>query len=271
MPKVTGPLFSVEAHKQLAKALTYQRRPRGASVYGYKTPKVPLTYLQVQQRGLIAAATAYWQSLSDAAKAEWEAKARGQGQSGYSYMIKQYVGLNFDRPLWLPLNEGTGIVTADRSGHGNNATITGATWTQLPSGKRALLFDGGDDVAEVSDAPSLDIIGELTLKVWVKLSYIHPANEGTFLSKRKRSVGSNWNYQLIIGPDLKFRFGGTGWNVYSAVDNKTIDRFYCVVGTFKRPDVLIFENGRLDNLATWDVAPVTNDHSLYLGAEDNGN
>lgn len=87
MPKVTGPLFSTEAHGALGDVLTYQRRPGGASVYGYKKPKVPLTNAQKLQRQLISWAVDKWQAMTDEERADYEAKARGQGQSGYSYFI----------------------------------------------------------------------------------------------------------------------------------------------------------------------------------------
>lgn len=88
MPKVKGPLFSVSARKSLGKALTYQGRPGGAAVYPYKKPKVPLTDGQLLQRQYISWAVDKWQSFSDEVKAEYEAKAKGHGQSGYSLFIK---------------------------------------------------------------------------------------------------------------------------------------------------------------------------------------
>ena len=49
--------------------------------------------------------------------------------------------------LWLP-GEGDpyGSIITDRSGKRNNGTITGATWTRLPSGLWGLDFDGADDL-----------------------------------------------------------------------------------------------------------------------------
>lgn len=165
MPKLTGPLFSVEAHKALAKALTYQRRPGGASVYGYKKPKVPLTIPQLLQRWDIASAVVYGHLLTTEQKAEWNAKAKGQGQSGYSYMVSHYCHLNYDRPLWLPMQEGSGNTVYDRSGHGNNGTITGATWTRLPSGLWCLSFGGDDDLVTVANAPSL-VSNNFSVELW---------------------------------------------------------------------------------------------------------
>jgi len=128
MPKVNGPLFSVEAHKQLAKGITYQRRPGGASVYGYKKPKVPLTFKQVRQRWLVRDAVAWWRVLSDADKALWEAKAKGRRQSGYSLFMHENTALGDEVFLYLPFYEGGGAVLHDLSQYKSHGAITGATW-----------------------------------------------------------------------------------------------------------------------------------------------
>ena len=145
MPKVRGPLFSISARKSLGKVLTFQGRPGGAAVYPYKEPKVPLTDKQIWQREKIAYLVSWWQSLSLADKAVWEAKAKGQGQSGYSYFIRQQKNWMLDPSvvLWLPLwsetLKGDSFVSKDSYGHTCN--VTGATWTS-----QGRLFSGNDTI-----------------------------------------------------------------------------------------------------------------------------
>ena len=140
MPKLGGPLFSVEAHKALAKALTFQRRPGGASVYGYKKPKVPLTDKQYLQRWLIANAVACWKLLSDADKAVWEKKAKGRGQSGYSLFMRKNTAIGYNMYLAPDFTFGTGSVLPDLSRFESHGAITGATWADGLHGK-CLDFD----------------------------------------------------------------------------------------------------------------------------------
>ena len=144
MPKLTGPLFSVEARKDLGKAITYQRRPGGASVYGYKQPKVPLTDRQLWQRNLIRWCVYQWQQLSDVAKAEWEDKAKGLRQSGYSLFINQRRGYLFDPDvlLYLPLYDTRlkGNIFSSMDSYGKTCTSVGSLWT--PQGRK---LDGLDD------------------------------------------------------------------------------------------------------------------------------
>jgi hypothetical protein len=66
----------------------------------------------------------------------------------------------------LAMDEGTGTVARDASGNGNNAIITGATWTELRDGF-ALKFDGVDDFAECADAADLNLTEAVTIEAWV--------------------------------------------------------------------------------------------------------
>ncbi len=57
----------------------------------------------------------------------------------------------------------------DRSPYGNAGTITGATWTRLPSGVWALDFDGVDDYVDCGNNLSLDLSagGAGTFLAWI--------------------------------------------------------------------------------------------------------
>jgi glucose/arabinose dehydrogenase len=63
-------------------------------------------------------------------------------------------------------NEGTGTTLTDRSGTGNNGTISGATWSAAGRNGGALSFDGVNDQVTVADASSLDV-PRMTLGAWV--------------------------------------------------------------------------------------------------------
>src|SRR5690606_20548378 len=52
------------------------------------------------------------------------------------------------------------------SGNGNNATITGATWTSPRDGVGALAFNGTS--SQYAQAPSLNPSGGFTITAWVK-------------------------------------------------------------------------------------------------------
>ena len=63
-------------------------------------------------------------------------------------------------------DEASGTSVADRSGKGNNGTISGATRVAGRNGN-GLAFDGVNDMVTVADSASLDI-NRMTLEAWVK-------------------------------------------------------------------------------------------------------
>ena len=71
--------------------------------------------------------------------------------------------------LWLPGQDDAQSATIrDRSGKGNNGTITGATWGRLPRGLWYLDFDNVDDVVNCGHNASLALTGDMTFEFWVK-------------------------------------------------------------------------------------------------------
>ena len=70
--------------------------------------------------------------------------------------------------LALPMQEGSGSLVEDISGYGNNGTITGATWSKLPSGIWYLHFDGTDDFVSIPLDSSFNFTTEsFTCEMWV--------------------------------------------------------------------------------------------------------
>jgi hypothetical protein len=65
------------------------------------------------------------------------------------------------------LDEGSGTAVGDRSGTGNNGTISGATWSASGKNGAALSFDGVNDLVTVPDSNSLDLTNGMTLEAWV--------------------------------------------------------------------------------------------------------
>jgi hypothetical protein len=82
---------------------------------------------------------------------------------------------------YWPLDEGSGTTVTDKSGHNHHGTIHGATWetsglelspaepSETPSTETTILtFDGVDDYVEIPANPTLDVIDNFTIEVWIK-------------------------------------------------------------------------------------------------------
>jgi len=102
-------------------------------------------------------------------------------------------GINFQPDaytvLWFPGQDDPQSATIrDRSGSGNNGTITGATWTRNGNGIWYLDFDGADDIVNIPDATSIQNVfdGGGSTVAWIypesdgegNLARILPANGG---------------------------------------------------------------------------------------------
>jgi hypothetical protein len=91
MPKVTGPLFSLEAVGKLKDTITYQRRPGGAAVVFQPDPRQPRTAAQVAQRASMASAVSFWQSMEAGLKQHYRNAASGTGMSGYNRYVRKFM------------------------------------------------------------------------------------------------------------------------------------------------------------------------------------
>jgi hypothetical protein len=85
-------------------------------------------------------------------------------------------------------DEGSGAIARDVTGNGHDAVLTGTEWVLSPRG-HALRFDSKEDAARYGNTESMNISGDMTLAVWVKVD-------------------------PTAGPDTcHLLFGDTGWAV----------------------------------------------------------
>ncbi|HET6953953.1 MAG TPA: LamG-like jellyroll fold domain-containing protein [Acidimicrobiales bacterium] len=87
-------------------------------------------------------------------------------------------------------DEGSGTIAGDRSGSGNDGTVSGALWTTGRVGG-ALSFDGSGDLVTVPDTPSLDLTGGMTIDAWVR-----PAGPATWSTVVLKERSSGLSYGL---------------------------------------------------------------------------
>ncbi|MDO8592254.1 MAG: DUF2341 domain-containing protein [bacterium] len=100
---------------------------------------------------------------------------------------------NNGKPVgWWKFDEGQGGIAHDASGNNNNGTIypgTGGTqtatstmWTNGASGKRngSLNFDGADDWVNLGRPSNLQIMGDVTMSLWLKAASYSGAQDTLF-------------------------------------------------------------------------------------------
>ena len=203
MPKVTGPLFSVDAKGTLADILTYQ-----GGFGKHRAQKKPahrdtFSAPQLIERLLFLEGRDHWSSLSTEDKATYNSLGHKQGMTGYNYVIKEFKKgrIRGGCRLFPPMQEGQGTKVYDRSGYGNDGEIHGATWEQLPSGLWVLSFNGTDAYVDCGDI-STSNWQNLTVESWLKWDGSTMDSYRVFLYKGYSSdVGSHavhFNGSLLV-------------------------------------------------------------------------
>lgn len=107
MAKVTGPLFSLTASGQLAKALVYMSWKGIDDVRQYVVPANPNTSAQQTQRGYFSDAVTDWHeagyNAADVAAYDLAALAAKEALSGFNIHNRYYIDLKVAAKVWYPL------------------------------------------------------------------------------------------------------------------------------------------------------------------------
>lgn len=145
-----------------------------------------------------------------------------------------------DPVLSLSFGEGTGSTTADDSGNANDATISGASWTNDGRSGSALSFDGTDDIVTVADDDSLDLDYEGTIEAWVK-----PDDLNSWATALMKEKSGGISYVLYAGD-------GDGPTLNSCVGDScaygpelTDGEWQHIATTFDNDSIKLYVNGDL--------------------------
>jgi hypothetical protein len=172
--------------------------------------------------------------------------------------------------LWLPLDEGTGTLAADRSPNALEADLSNVQWATGTFGTAAR-FGGTNAYIDLPPVPGLDGATQFTLSVWA--AWEGPAARyPNLLTTRTWSPGG---LMLFVSDSAcSFRMGrpgqragapGNAWSETSAGLLSTLPQrqwaHLCV--TFSLPNLTTYLNGKPVGRATWPY-PVQSD-ALRLG------
>jgi len=149
------------------------------------------------------------------------------------------------------MEENNGTSLLDRSGNGNNGTLTnGPKWSTgapLASGRGSLSFDGKNDYVYIGN--NISISSYVSIEAWVKLKNFGQGNTGTVI--RKGSAGNDWFIRKEGANNyLTLRvYNSTGGlaNVNGPVMSN--DVWYHLVGVYDGANVSFYVNGALSSEA----------------------
>jgi hypothetical protein len=184
---------------------------------------------------------------------------------------------------WWPMNEGSGQVVRDWSGHGNNgmlgstpgADANDPTWIKGVFLGSALRFDGLDDFVTIPDSASLRP-QKLTIDAWVRSSS-SPGDYRYVVSKG--AVGcqtGSWGMYTGYNGGLAFYVAdaatpSSSHYYISPAADPTIwnGQWHNVAGTFDGNTVRLYVDGV--QVGNGTPAPTTIDYSLPIGDTQFGN
>ncbi len=157
----------------------------------------------------------------------------------------------------------------DSTPYGNNGTIYGASLTADRKGKTngALSFDGEDDYVRVEDSVGLEIDGEITVSLWVK---IRTLGETISILSKGENDGTGVEYRMGIGHEatdtFDFGYADGGWHRAGAGGTVlSTDTWYHLVGIYDGSNYLTYVNGELDDSYADTVAPASDVNWLSIG------
>ena len=127
--------------------------------------------------------------------------------------MSKYKGLVLDPRVYRGETTPPAVVFEDASRFGNNGTITGATWTQLPSGLWYLNFNGSNQDVDLGKAVSLSLLETLSIEFWAEGSLGSDAFISNLANPPTRS-----QYGLISSTGNRLR-----WQSFSAAGEDDFD------------------------------------------------
>jgi hypothetical protein len=159
----------------------------------------------------------------------------------------------------------SGTTVYDRSGQGNNGTITGGVTKAIGKIGQGLSFDGVDDYVNIGSLHSTE---ELTLSVWI---YTNTVNGGT-RAVLSDTAGANRSYQLEVNrTDARLTFVHAATVILTNNTDILPNTWYHVVavrsGTSENWSVRIYLNGNLDASIATAVNPTLPTGNASIGTD----
>ena len=174
--------------------------------------------------------------------------------------------------LWLPGQDDAYSATIrDRSGEGNDGTITGATWTRLDSGLWYQSFDG-DDYVDCGNNSVLNFTtGDFSLEGWIVLDTANYTSENLIIGRG--SINSD-GWELSDGGNGRLQLythnAGANQESHGAINSIAADTWSHFAATRTGAVCKVFANGvDVTSVSGTHIDPVTNSRTLWIGRSHN--
>jgi len=167
---------------------------------------------------------------------------------------------------WWRLDEGSGTMTFDSSGYGNDARFEGSpTWIDEGKLGKALRFNGSSDYLAAPDSESLDINGDqLSITAWINGEDWPAANH---VVRKVADTGTGSIYILRVNPDSVQVFLNTsdGETIIQGTTTLATNEWFHIALIYDSAEARIFVNAQLDVLSEVSGELTQSDNELRIG------
>lgn len=169
---------------------------------------------------------------------------------------------------------GSGTTWTDRSGNGNNGTLTNGP-TFDPANGGGIEFDQTNDYVVIPNSSSIQLTANqpFTISYFINLdsitggnAFMAPVMKGTFGSSYGHLLGTNNKY-LLVYTDNDSSVEQYVYNLLDDYENKWLQ----ITQTYDGDRIYVYQNGDFYAQSGTGVQLTTNTNPLYLGANGGSN
>ncbi|MHC4206436.1 MAG: LamG domain-containing protein, partial [Planctomycetota bacterium] len=167
---------------------------------------------------------------------------------------------------WWKLDEGSGSIALDWSGHDNHGTLADdPAWVPGYDGD-ALEFDGTNDTVRLSTGPALAGPIDLSVAAWIKT-----AADSAGVIIQQRNGGYNGEYRLMVNGSgqLDFMLYGDSDYQYTFATSRTVndDSWHHVAAVRQGQNGYIYVDGKLEASETGTIRGLDSTIQVAIGAD----
>ena len=172
-------------------------------------------------------------------------------------------------------NDMAGVTAFDRSGQGNNGTLTnGPTRTAGKIGQ-GLSFDGSNDYVTAIDKGGLDNISQVSISLWIKLNHLASARGLHNAMITKLHSADPWIsyeiFQYSVNDHILMEVINSSGTIKYADGPASIilgiNTWYHVVGTYNGSNMMVYVNGTSGTPVAQTGTVYDSDSALKIGSD----
>jgi hypothetical protein len=172
---------------------------------------------------------------------------------------------------WWKLDDGSGLVATDSSGHGHTGTLAnGPAWVPGHVGG-GLSFDGVDDLVDAGTTSVFDLTGGFTISAWIYPRSYGGGGYGRIVDRRQ---GTEQGFSFVVDATrdavaLASNGGTAPQTTWSTTNSITLNSWQHVAATYdgSARSTVLYVGGNVSARGAWSASPISTIARLLLGSD----